>query len=151
MRQRGQRISPHREKAKMGRREEGEHCAFFEELQFLSFDLDVRFLLGLFAFCDLFAEATGMLAVKGFSNRIAERGILGVGHNHANPCHRLQHCPMQADGAGQSQSDYQLCQPEEHRWRIASGRFVSNDVDTAMMLIPQTLLRAAGQRSAVLA
>ncbi len=59
--------------------------------------LQILFLLGIFSLANDMTKRTGMRAVERLSNRLTQRGALGVINDHCRPCERLQSDPMQAN------------------------------------------------------
>jgi hypothetical protein len=73
------------------------------EFKLFQIELGIAFFLGPFAFIDVPAKLAGVLAVKSFDQRFAERSVLGIADDHLCPGQRLNKRPMHADGGGERQ------------------------------------------------
>ena len=82
-------------------RGEGESAERKGKLELLQLRGKLRFLLGLFAFCNRFAERTGMLAIERSLHRFGQRTGAEVLRQHGGPGEGLENDPMRPNRADQ--------------------------------------------------
>ena len=71
-------------------------CRMMPEIELFQINAEFCLLLGFFPLGNLFAEATGVFAIKGFDDRFSEGSVVKIVRQHGCPRYRLKNRPMRA-------------------------------------------------------